>query len=126
MPQIKPSDYMTTATDEVGIALRTTRTEWLAASGQKRIELKQAYNDLLARLQRLMFRDLKQIDRDPQIKQAIDDLRDLTILIALLMRFRFRCSVSISRLPSLPLPCSTVTAKSLLRSNLASSKAWFS
>jgi len=73
---------MTTATDEVGIALRTTRTEWLAASGQKRIELKQAYNDLLARLQRLMFRDLKQIDRDPQIKQAIDDLRDLTILIA--------------------------------------------
>lgn len=81
MPQLKPSDYMATATDEVGIAMGRTRTEWLAASGQKRIDLKQAYSDLLARLQRMMFRDLKQIDKDPRIKQAIADLREQTDLI---------------------------------------------
>ena len=81
MPQLKPSDYITTALDEVGTALARTRAEWLTASGERQIELKQAYDDLLKQLQKLMFRDLKQIDQDPRIKQAIADLQDQAELI---------------------------------------------
>lgn len=82
MPPLKPSDYLTTATDEVGNALARTRAEWLTASGQKREDLEKAYDALLKRLRKLMFRDLKQIDKDPQIKQATVDLRDQADLIA--------------------------------------------
>jgi len=81
MAQLKTSDYLATATDEIGNAMATTRAQWLRSSGQKREELKKTYNKLKKRLQKLMFRDIKQIDKDTGIKKAIADLQDLSELI---------------------------------------------
>jgi hypothetical protein len=97
MPQLKPSDYLTTTTDEVGAALARIRAEWLRASGQKRIDLKQAYHDLLGRLQELMFRDLKQIDQDPQIKSALADLQRQAELITKARREMATATTAIKR-----------------------------
>ena len=81
MAKLKPSDYLTTATDAIGDAMAATRAQWLRSSGQKRNELKEAYNKLKKCLQKLMFRDLKQIDKDPRIKKAIADLQSQSELI---------------------------------------------
>ena len=75
---LTPSDILASASDELGNALAAVRGQALAASGAKREELFDLFDQLLRRHRKLMFRDLKIIDQDPEIVGAIQTLATLT------------------------------------------------
>jgi hypothetical protein len=77
-----PSDVITTTSDELGASLAAVRAKALDASGDDRAELFDLFDQLLAQQRRLIFRDLKAIDRDPAIRDAIQTLSMLTQQIA--------------------------------------------
>src|SRR4051812_41520195 len=79
---IKPSDVIVKAADEVGDTLAAIRAQWLRAAGDDRDQLRQQYDELLAKLQLLYFREVKEIDRDPRIRGAVQQLANLTLIIA--------------------------------------------
>jgi hypothetical protein len=87
MPQlVAPSDVLRSATDEIGDAMAVVRSQALKATGDARRELFDQYDQLLRRLQRMMFRDLKAIDEDPTISEQIEALSMLTQQIARVRR----------------------------------------
>ena len=83
---LAPSDIITSASDELGSTLAAVRGQALAASGDKREQLFDLFDQLLRRHRKLMFRDLKQIDQDPEIVEAIQTLATLTQRIAKVRR----------------------------------------
>lgn len=83
---LAPSDVIASASDELGSTLATVRGQALAASGAKREQLFDQYDQLLRRHRKLMFRDLKLIDQDPEIVEAIQTLATLTQRIAKVRR----------------------------------------
>src|SRR4249919_4181423 len=83
---LAPSDILTSASDELGSTLAAVRGQALAASGDKREQLFDLFDQLLRRHRKLMFRDLKQIDQDPEIVEAIQTLATLTQRIAKVRR----------------------------------------
>ena len=66
---LAPSDILASASDELGSTLATVRGQALAASGDKRDQLFDLFDQLLRRHRKLMFRDLKVIDQDPEISR---------------------------------------------------------
>ena len=83
---LAPSDILTSASDELGSTLAAVRGQALAASGDKREQLFDLFDQLLRRHRKLMFRDLKSIDQDPEIVEAIQTLATLTQRIAKVRR----------------------------------------
>lgn len=83
---LAPSDILTSASDELGSTLAAVRGQALAASGDKREQLFDLFDQLLRRHRKLMFRDLKAIDQDPEIVEAIQTLATLTQRIAKVRR----------------------------------------
>jgi hypothetical protein len=83
---LAPSDVLTSASDELGSSLAAVRGQALGASGTKREELFSLYDKLLRRQRKIMFRDLKEIDKDPEIVEAIQTLTTLTQHIAKVRR----------------------------------------
>lgn len=83
---LAPSDVIASASDELGSTLATVRGQALAASGAKREQLFDQFDQLLRRHRKLMFRDLKVIDQDPEISEAVQDLAMLTQRIAKVRR----------------------------------------
>ena len=83
---LAPSDILASASDELGNTLATVRGQALAASGDKRDQLFDLFDQLLRRHRKLMFRDLKVIDQDPEIAGTVQDLAMLTQRIAKVRR----------------------------------------
>jgi len=83
---LAPSDILTSASDELGSTLAAVRGQALAASGDKREQLFDLFDQLLRRHRKLMFRDLKLIDQDPEIVEAIQTLGTLTQQMAKVRR----------------------------------------
>ncbi|WP_085622006.1 MULTISPECIES: hypothetical protein [unclassified Pseudomonas] len=75
---LTPSDILVSATDEVGSALAVVRSQALAATGEAREQLLEEYKKLIKKLQRLMILNLKEIDNQDTIVQAVQDLTALT------------------------------------------------
>lgn len=83
---LAPSDVIASASDELGSTLAAVRGQALAASGAKREQLFDQFDQLLRRHRKLMFRDLKVIDQDSEIADAVQDLAMLTQRIAKVRR----------------------------------------
>ena len=83
---LAPSDIIASASDELGSTLAAVRGQALAASGDKREQLFDLFDQLLRRHRKLMFRDLKVIDKDPEIVETIQTLATLTQHIAKVRR----------------------------------------
>jgi uncharacterized protein YrrD len=83
---LTPSDIIASASDELGSTLAAVRGQALAATGEKRNQLFDQFDQLLRRHRRLMFRDLKAIDQDPAIVEAVQTLSELTQRIAKVRR----------------------------------------
>ena len=83
---IRPSDVVKSAADEIGNCMAIVRSKAISADDPERSQLFTAYDDLLARLQELVRQDLKAIDRDPQVKEAVTDLLILTQRLANMRR----------------------------------------
>ena len=72
--EIRPSDVVMSAADEIGNCMAVVRSKAINAEGSERAKLFGAYDDLLTRLQELVRKDLKAIDQDPQVQQVITRL----------------------------------------------------
>ena len=83
---LAPSDILACASDELGNTLAAVRGQALAATGDKRDQLFDLFDQLLKRHRKLMFRDLQVIDQDPEIVEAVQDLAMLTQHIAKVRR----------------------------------------
>lgn len=83
---LAPSDVVKSASDELGDAIASVRREALKASGAKRKTLFDLFGQLLERQQKLIFQDLKTIDQDPEITNAVQTLAMLTQQIAKVRR----------------------------------------
>lgn len=79
---LAPSDLIASASDELGGALAAIRAQALDASGPEREALFDLYDQLLRRQRKLVMRDLKAIDGDPDIQDAVGTLTTLTQQIA--------------------------------------------
>lgn len=74
-----PSEIVDQALDHSGDALANLRARADRASGQDRKDLEKKYDELFAEHRRLLFRELKQLDKDPRIEEQISNLEDFTL-----------------------------------------------
>lgn len=83
---LAPSDVLRSTSDELGDAIRLVRVQALRASGEMRKNLFDAFVQLHARQESLIFENLKGIDADPEIVKAVQALATLTQQIAKVRR----------------------------------------
>ena len=83
---IKPSDVIDSVTDEIGECLSQIRAKARVSSGKTRQDLLDSYAKLLRKLQRIMRKNLTDLDKDPRITQIVGQLAVQTQLLAKVKR----------------------------------------
>ncbi len=77
--KVKPSDLATITEDQLGAALANLRREMRNATGEALKTLQSRRDELSRRLDQFVMLQLSKIDRDPEIKAAVDELSQLSI-----------------------------------------------
>lgn len=71
---VRPSDIVESVTDEIGDCLSQIRARARISSGTTRKALLDSYATLLRKLQRIMRKNLTDIDKDPLAAQIVNQL----------------------------------------------------
>src|SRR3954468_3675289 len=84
--QVQPSDVMRSSIDEIGAALTAIRVQAMSGTDEERDSLKELYKQIMQKYQLLIFRDLKTIDKDPEILANLSKLTAITQSLAKVKR----------------------------------------
>ncbi len=78
-PSLKPSELATMTEDQLGACLANLRREIRNATGDDLKQMQELRERLNQRLDSFVLLHLRDIDRDPDILQTIEELRELTL-----------------------------------------------
>jgi len=77
---------MRSSIDEIGAALTAIRVQAMSGTDEERDSLKELYKQIMQKYQLLIFRDLKTIDKDPEILANLSKLTAITQSLAKVKR----------------------------------------